>query len=373
MPLPFVIDKKTTYEEKLGRNEKCWVRTPGSGLEKRQCTLQLCLSPEDNHVKAEIIFRGTGKQIKASEKAAYHKDVAIFWQKNAWADTDVSVEWVKTTLKEGAEAAQDGDTEFVLLCDNLEAQTSDSFQDAVRNINGVVWYGPTGATDIWQPIDSGYGALMKRLIGQQQDAWLECDDNMEKWIGNQKLTASDRRVLISHWVGEANKKLQGDEYAAFRKGCFLRTGCLITADGSDDELIRPEGLPGYTVPKALRHAGPDDHLIETPQPAQDQDGMIEGEDLLEPHNSDWEESDEDDEDDWESEDENLDEYDSRHDRCFEDSLVGRRIRVLCEDDWHAGVLDYYNKKNAEFHVLFDDNEDMYVSRGAFDGISIVFI
>ena len=131
--------------------------------------MQLCLSPEDNHVRAEIIFRGTGKQIKACEKAAYHKDVDIFWQKNAWADTNVSVDWVKRTLKEGVEAAQDGNSEFVLLCDNLEAQTSDDFKDAVREINGLVYYGPTGATDIRQPIDAGYGALLKRLISKQQD------------------------------------------------------------------------------------------------------------------------------------------------------------------------------------------------------------
>ena len=351
----------------MGRKGRVWVAGPGSGLDKRQCTLQLCLSPEDNHVKAEIIFRGTGKQIKAHEKAAYHKDVAIFWQKNAWADTDVCVEWVKTTLKEGVEAAKDGDHEFVLLCDNLEGQTSDAFKNAVRGINGVVYYGPTGATDIWQPIDSGYGALMKRLISQQQDAWLECDENMEKWIGNQKLTASDRRVLITHWVGEANKVLQGDDYASFRKGCFLRTGCLITADGSDDDKIKPEGLPDYIPPKALRHAGPEEVIVETPEPAEEPDEDIELEDIHEPSDSDWGDSDD--------EESGLEEeYDSSQDRCFEDSFVGRRIRVLCEDDWHAGVLDYYNRKNAEFHVKFDDsNEDMYVSRMAFDGISIVFI
>ena len=60
-PLPFVVNAKTTYESKeVGHQDKVWVRQPGSGLEKRQCTLQLCFSPEDNHVRVEIIFRGTG-------------------------------------------------------------------------------------------------------------------------------------------------------------------------------------------------------------------------------------------------------------------------------------------------------------------------
>ena len=82
VPLPFVLDKKTTYERPLSQNEKCWIAIPGSGLDKRQCTLQLCFSPEGNPVKIEIIFRGKGK-IKALERNAYHKDVDVYFQDNA--------------------------------------------------------------------------------------------------------------------------------------------------------------------------------------------------------------------------------------------------------------------------------------------------
>ena len=51
VPLPFVLDKKTTYERPLSQNQKCWIAMPGSGLDKRQCTLQICFSPEGNPVK----------------------------------------------------------------------------------------------------------------------------------------------------------------------------------------------------------------------------------------------------------------------------------------------------------------------------------
>ena len=30
--------------------------------------------------------------------------------------------------------------------------------------------------------------------------------------------------------------------------CWTSTGCLLTADGSDDHLVKPEGLPDYVVP-----------------------------------------------------------------------------------------------------------------------------
>ena len=93
VPLPFAVDQKTAYERNdIGRYDKVWFCQPGSGLDKRQCTLQICFSPEDNHVKVEIIFRGKGKRIKPQERAAYHKDVDIYWQDNAWADTRVSCE-----------------------------------------------------------------------------------------------------------------------------------------------------------------------------------------------------------------------------------------------------------------------------------------
>ena len=88
----------------------------------------------------KIIFRGGGKRIKEMEKKAYHKSVDVYWQANAWADTEMSCEWVRKTLKP---AIPEGE-EFVLLCDNLKAQVSEEFLQAIRNINGIVYYGVPG-------------------------------------------------------------------------------------------------------------------------------------------------------------------------------------------------------------------------------------
>ena len=41
-PLPFVFDVKRTYEQmNYKHSEKVWIAQPGSGLDKRQCTLQI--------------------------------------------------------------------------------------------------------------------------------------------------------------------------------------------------------------------------------------------------------------------------------------------------------------------------------------------
>ena len=106
--------------------------------------LQLCISAENNKCRPDIIFRSNsgGKCINKAEKNKYHPSVDIFWQKSAWADTPVSLEWIEKTLKPAVK--NEKNTEFLLLCDNLSCQVKNEFKDAVRKINGLVYYGIKG-------------------------------------------------------------------------------------------------------------------------------------------------------------------------------------------------------------------------------------
>ena len=56
-------------------------------------------------------------------------------------------------------------------------------------------------------------------------------DNLELW--HDKISAKQRRVLMTKWTAEAWKGLTADKL--FFMKLFERTGCLITADGSDDD------------------------------------------------------------------------------------------------------------------------------------------
>jgi hypothetical protein len=76
-------------------------------------------------------------------------------------------------------------------------------------------------------------------MGQEEDDWLEDDNNLQKWENNE-LTASDRRVLIATWFYKAS--IRAGKSAAARK-YFEHAGALMTADGSDDHLIKLEGVP----------------------------------------------------------------------------------------------------------------------------------
>ena len=60
-----------------------------------------------------------------------------------------------------------------------------------------------------------------------------------------KLSASDRRILLACWYDAAVRKaLEGEAKLKY----FQHAGALLTADGTDDDLIKFEGVPeGYKV------------------------------------------------------------------------------------------------------------------------------
>ena len=76
-PYAICCRRETNIEvvEPRQKHSKTWISQPGAGLEKRQCTLQLCSRADGKQPRIAIIFRGTGKRIRQDEKDAWHPDV----------------------------------------------------------------------------------------------------------------------------------------------------------------------------------------------------------------------------------------------------------------------------------------------------------
>lgn len=362
-PLPFVIDHHTTYEinitEEQRPNHKVWIRQPGSSLDKRQCTLQIAFSPGDTQVRIAVIFKGKGR-VGKDERLLYHPAVDVYFQENAWADSKFCLEWCEKTLKP---AVADLDR-FLLYCDNLQAQVQPAFKSAIHDIKGLVWYGIANATDIWQPVDAGYAQLLKRFIGQEQHKWLCEGDNIDRWLENdKKLSAKERRILITEWVGEAYTRLQGPDYGEYRKRMFTKTGCLITADGSDDNLITPEGLVNFVVPPPMPIRPPTE-----PAEPQTPDAATEHED------ADGDETTHPNDDDSSVEEESDDEEilsDEKADRDYKHNFVGARIKVLYDFGWATGKIAYHNK-HLGLKVLYkDDGSEDFIKEDDIDGTEVI--
>ena len=99
-PCPFALNLKRTYhvfEDCADQHQdKVWISQPGSGLDKRQCSLQICVRPTGIQPRLCIVFRGKGLRISDAERKSYHQGVDVFYQENAWVK--VAVEWVEKTL-----------------------------------------------------------------------------------------------------------------------------------------------------------------------------------------------------------------------------------------------------------------------------------
>lgn len=132
------------------------------------------------------------------------------------------------------------------------------FKEYLKSKNTTVWHGPPGMTDVWQPVDAGAGKMMKDLIAKEYDLYMADEDNLDRWEKG-TIPIGDRRILITQWVGKAYEKLCTEQEYIHR--LFQRTSCLITADGTDDELIHPEGFPNdfYLSFKAVDWAERETH------------------------------------------------------------------------------------------------------------------
>ena len=59
-----------------------------------------------------------------------------------------------------------------------------------------------------------------------------------------RIPANNRNVLMTQWTWDAWR--QTASKPEFIRKRFEKTGCLITADGSRDEKIKPHGLDSYS-------------------------------------------------------------------------------------------------------------------------------
>ena len=154
-------------------------------------------------------------------------------------DQEVNMQWCNKTLCPGV---GNSEQEKVIFADNVSFQQAKEFHETCRNnINATVYILPENHTDKIQFIDAGCGRMIKVNIAAAMDRWLEAEDNLDKW--HDKLSAKERRILMTQWTGEGWTELK--ENKEFLKRLFEKTGCLMTVDGSGDEFITPQGLEDY--------------------------------------------------------------------------------------------------------------------------------
>lgn len=98
IPLEFEFLSGSTYDTTGATT--IWGRSEGSGLDKRQATVQLTIHADSlPRTKPLIVFRGKGTRITTTEKKVWDKRVVVQFQPNAWVDEQVMLQWLTSQWK----------------------------------------------------------------------------------------------------------------------------------------------------------------------------------------------------------------------------------------------------------------------------------
>lgn len=190
-PLSFTFNKGQGYAQK--GTKTVWHQGAQSG------PVQLTIFADgEPRVKPLLIFRGKGMRIKKAEKEAYDKRVVVKFQINAWCDEVVMKSWVSDMWRRPI--APEAQKPKLLIADVHRAQTTSAIMNQLKDCKTEVALVPPGCTNIVQPLDVSFNAEFKGEIDQLQTEHMH--NHLDEYVAN-SFSASDRRVLITQWVGEA--------------------------------------------------------------------------------------------------------------------------------------------------------------------------
>lgn len=188
-PLPFTFNKGQGYDKKGSKT--IWHQGAQSGLEKRQCTVQLTIYADgEPRVKPLLIFRGKGVRITKAEKNSYDKRVVVKFQVNAWCDESVMHFWVSDMWRRPI--APEAQKPKLLIADVHKAQTTTAIMNALAKCKTEVILVPPGCTSLVQPLDVSFNAEFKSLIDKLQTEHMH--DNLDDYVSNSRPTRVNNQM-----------------------------------------------------------------------------------------------------------------------------------------------------------------------------------
>ena len=152
-PLPFVLNDGKTYND-TGATE-IWCASAASGLDKRQCTVQLTAFADGvSRVRPLVFFCGLGKRIAKKESDAWDSRVKVMFQENAWCSESIMKAWIESEWANVFTNPQTpSSTGKILVLDMHHAQQTDDVKTLLRKHKTTLVSIPAGCTSRIQPLD----------------------------------------------------------------------------------------------------------------------------------------------------------------------------------------------------------------------------
>ena len=268
-PLPFESQKGRTYATKGSKTVT--IRGAKSGWEKRQCTLQVIVFADGiNRCKPLLMFKGkpiSTDRRRAAEMKKYHPGVKVIFNDKAYANTENLIEWVKSQYSHAsAFSFRENEPRFLALDafaphrnkgakrggkesekERLKREKTERLQQELRDeftkLNTTLSLIPGGCTGYVQVLDVSVNKIIKDYIDEYES--IHIDENIEQWKKN-GYSVSDRRILMTEWVGKAWERLH-IEHKDTIINTFQNVGLSLNPDGSEDHKLKIKDLPNITV------------------------------------------------------------------------------------------------------------------------------
>jgi hypothetical protein len=198
-----------------------------------------------NRCKPLLIFHGdpVGDKRRRAEEKLYDSRVCTAFNKTAWADSTNLKDWVKKQYKTASPYLTSENEPRFLSLDAFAPQMTNSLREEFKKLNCTTSYIPGGCTGFVQVLDVALNKELKALVAQQ--ASNHADKFHDKYERGD-FTVSDRRVLLTFWVGEAWIQLH-EKYQHVIIKTFRSVGLSLNPNGSEDAELKVKGLPDLKV------------------------------------------------------------------------------------------------------------------------------
>jgi len=235
-PIPFEYLEGKTYDQRGAKT--VWVKESRSGWDKRQASLVLCVFADGiSRIPPMIIFRGTGARLGA-EKLRYHAGVLIEFNATAYMNDTLFAKYITNYLVPAL-----GGRPTLFALDLMGSHKTPAVLELFRSNNITPSLIPAGCTSLVQPLDVSINKPFKDLMRDYTDQKIfECESaaDFEKW------TIGDRRVMTTHYVGEAYAQFHAEK-ANVIVSSFRKLGLSLPVDGSLDHELDIKGFENLEI------------------------------------------------------------------------------------------------------------------------------
>jgi hypothetical protein len=166
----------------------------------------------------------------------------------AWTNADLMLEWIKHMYTPSSKYPLFPRHSTIrpprlLSLDVFSGQKTKEVIASFKALKCTTSFIPGGTTGFIQVCDTVINKSLKARIEDLADQYI--DKNEREWVEG-KYTVSQRRVLLTKWVGQAWDDMHTEDSDMIRQA-FVQVGLGLPVDGSRDSEIKIKDFPGVEV------------------------------------------------------------------------------------------------------------------------------